>query len=54
MVNYNKGESSMSKNINIVVEGGCVTDVEGLPEGWTCTIEDNDTEFAITIDHETT
>lgn len=44
----------MSKNINIVVEDGCVVDVEGLPEGWTCTIEDSDTEFVLTIDDETT
>ena len=29
-------------NINIVVEGGVVQEVDGLPEGWTYTIEDLD------------
>jgi len=29
-------------NINIVIDGGVVIDVEGLPEDWTYTIEDND------------
>ena len=28
--------------ITIVVEGGVVQDVEGLPDGWTYLIEDND------------
>jgi hypothetical protein len=30
------------KIINIVVEGGCVVDVEGLPEGWEYAITDVD------------
>tara|TARA_R100000458_G_C8205183_1_gene194460 strand:+ start:650 stop:871 length:222 start_codon:yes stop_codon:yes gene_type:complete len=30
------------KIINIIVEGGCVVDVEGLPEGWEYAITDVD------------
>lgn len=30
------------KNIVITVEGGCVTDVSGLPEGYTYEINDLD------------
>ena len=29
-------------NITIVVEGGVVQSVEGLPDGWTYLVEDND------------
>lgn len=29
-------------NITIEVEGGCVTDVHDLPEGWTYTVDDKD------------
>jgi hypothetical protein len=32
----------MTMTITIVVEGGVVQDVEGLPDGWTYLIEDND------------
>lgn len=30
------------KNIIITIEGGCLRDVEGLPEGWTYTLNDLD------------
>ena len=29
--------------IKIIVSGGCVVDVEGLPEGWEYTVADLDT-----------
>lgn len=29
-------------NVEITVEGGCVTDVEGLPPGFTYTVKDHD------------
>lgn len=32
----------MSKTINIIVEGGVVVDVEGLPEDWDVAITDLD------------
>jgi hypothetical protein len=32
----------MTMTITIVVEGGVVQDVEGLPDGWAYLIEDND------------
>ena len=28
--------------ITITVMGGCVTDVDGLPEGWTYVLDDHD------------
>ena len=34
----------LSTNINIVVENGMVQEVDGLPDGWTYTIEDLDIE----------
>ena len=32
----------MSKTVNVIVSGGVVIDVEGLPEGWDVAITDLD------------
>ena len=42
-LNYNTGEIADSdKVINIVVEGGMVVEVNGLPVGWQYYIDDRD------------
>ena len=38
----------MSKTINIIVEGGVVVDVEGLPEDWDVAITDLDRVTLVT------
>ena len=40
----NELENMMRHEIVVVVEGGCVVDVRGLPENWVYAIEDYDVD----------